>query len=80
MRAASLAHCSGPISAALYDGGSWSRLAGQHRECVKNKASKSVQAILRCSKIEADKAVTDVFKKCYNDTEPVGHHRCRSYL
>ena len=43
VRAASLAHCQGPVSSALRDGGAWTRLASQHGECVKSKAARSVQ-------------------------------------
>ena len=49
VRAASLAHCQGPVSSALHDGGAWSRLYAQHAECVKNKAAISVQVGLLCS-------------------------------
>lgn len=80
IRAASLAHCSGPISGALEDGGSWMRLSGQHGECVKRKAARSVRAILKCSNAEADEAVSQVFNKCYEDTEPVGRYRCHYSL
>ena len=79
IRAAALAHCAGPVSAALHDGAPWSP-GHSHTDCVKGKASKSVQAILRCSKVEADVAVDRVFVNCYNDKEPVGHHKCYTYL
>ena len=80
IRAASLAHCSGPISGALEDGGSWTRLSRQHGECVKRKAARSVRVILKCSHQEAEEAVSQVFSKCYEDTEPVGRYRCHYTL
>ena len=35
VRAYSLAHCAGPIAAALQDGGSWTSVSRQHGECVR---------------------------------------------
>ena len=35
VRAYSLAHCTGPIAAALQDGGSWTAVSRQHGECVR---------------------------------------------
>ena len=43
VRAASIAHCKGPLHSALHDGGAWTSLVSQHSECVKSKAVRSVQ-------------------------------------
>ena len=43
VRAASIAHCEGPLHSALYDGGAWTSLFSQHSQCVKTKAIRSVQ-------------------------------------
>ena len=43
VRAASIAHCEGPLHSALHDGGSWTSLISQHSQCVKSKAVRSVQ-------------------------------------
>jgi len=77
VRAASLAHCQGPVSSALHDGGAWTKVKSQHGECVKSKAARSVQLIKKCSKEEARVSVEEIFSKCYRDLEPVGRYRCR---
>ena len=78
IRAAALAHCGSPLSAALRDGGSWSSFVGQHKVCVQNKATKSVQAIRGVEPSTAREAVMIVFDKCYADKEPIGEYRCRT--
>ena len=76
VRAASIAHCAGPWSAAIKDGGAWTRIRGQHGVCVQGRASRSVMAIMGVPEDTAMVAVKEVFKRCYNDTEPVGRFRC----
>ncbi|CAL7950167.1 unnamed protein product [Xylocopa violacea] len=71
IRAANLCHCS-------FLGAVTRRLAGPfhikqvHRDCVADKAIRSVMAIKNVSKDKATEAVQRVFTKCYNDLEPVG--------
>ena len=43
VRAASIAHCPGPLHSALHDGGAWTSLLSQHSQCVRSKAVRSVQ-------------------------------------
>lgn len=76
MRAASIAHCAGPWSAAFRDGGAWSMIREQHGVCVQGRATRSVMAIMGVQEKIAMDAVKEVFRKCYNDTEPVGKFRC----
>ena len=77
VRAASIAHCGGPWSAAIKDDGAWTRIRGQHSVCVQGRATRSVMAIMGVQKENAMDSVKAVFTRCYNDTEPVGRFRCR---
>ena len=72
VRAANLAHCLGPISGFMRDGGP---LFERHAACVKAKASRSVELVGKVSKEEAEQVVSQVFARCYADLEPVGR-RC----
>ena len=72
VRAANLAHCLGPISGFMRDGGP---LFEGHAACVKAKASRSVELVGKVSKEEAEQVVSQVFARCYADLEPVGR-RC----
>ena len=76
VRAASIAHCGGPWSAAIKDGGSWTRIRGQHGMCVQGRATRSVMAIMGVRENIALDAVKEEFMRCYYDTEPVGRFRC----
>lgn len=42
------------------------------QECVKTKASWSLQKARNVTPLEAREAIERVFPKCYNDLEPVG--------
>ena len=63
VRAANLAHCSD-----LRDAVSFS----SREECVKGRAKDSVLAMTSVNSTVAAEAVEKVFKRCYNDLEPVG--------
>ena len=65
VRAANLSQCRFDV---------WnSRLSGSaHRDCVKDKAARSVAIIKNVSAEEAVRAVDAVFVRCYADLEPVG--------
>ncbi|KAF9305421.1 Mitochondrial inner membrane protease atp23 [Mortierella antarctica] len=71
--------CSEVRAAALSGDCNWSRevrrgfytFTKQHQECVKRRATLSVQANPNCtSRAAAEKAVNAVFDSCYNDTRP----------
>ncbi|KOC64978.1 Mitochondrial inner membrane protease ATP23 like protein [Habropoda laboriosa] len=71
IRAANLCHCSflGAVT-----GGTASpfKIKQMHRNCVADKATRSIMAVQDVTKEEAIKSVTRVFHKCYNDLEPIG--------
>ena len=64
VRAANLAHC----RLGLDELRSWSK----RRDCVKDKAARSVSLIKKMPKVEAEKAVEKVLDKCMKDLEPFG--------
>ncbi|XP_013777912.1 mitochondrial inner membrane protease ATP23 homolog isoform X2 [Limulus polyphemus] len=79
VRAANLMHCSF-LSAAVEGTASPFHIAKAHSDCVKNKAVASVLAVRNVSEQEAKTAVERVFKRCYNDLEPVGRRLRRNSL
>ncbi|CAO3566080.1 unnamed protein product [Mortierella alpina] len=71
--------CSEVRAAALSGDCNWTRevrrgfytFTKQHQECVKRRATISVQANPKCpSRAAAEKAVNAVFESCYSDTRP----------
>ncbi|XP_017883366.1 mitochondrial inner membrane protease ATP23 homolog [Ceratina calcarata] len=71
IRAASLCHCS-YFMALSRNVASPIRIARTHRDCVIDKAVRSIVAVKDVTKDEALTAVLRVFERCYNDLEPVG--------
>jgi inner membrane protease ATP23 len=69
VRAANLAHCLEPFSAALRDG---APLPSSQAACVRSKAARSVRLVGGVTQEEADRLVGAVFQRCYPDLEPVG--------
>ncbi|XP_033889435.1 mitochondrial inner membrane protease ATP23 homolog isoform X1 [Acipenser ruthenus] len=47
-------------------------LKQHHQECVRDRALRSVLAVRKVSREEAEKAVDEVFESCFNDHEPFG--------
>ncbi|KYN04546.1 Mitochondrial inner membrane protease ATP23 like protein [Cyphomyrmex costatus] len=71
IRAANLAHCS--FMSSLFQGdSSFINIKATHQDCVKHKARLSIMGVHKVSKEVADAAIERVFKKCYNDLEPIG--------
>jgi inner membrane protease ATP23 len=62
IRAANLGHCKTPTESPF----------GNRENCVKDRAAASVRAMTSVDAAVAMKAVTDVFKRCNADVEPVG--------
>ncbi|XP_065215877.1 mitochondrial inner membrane protease ATP23 homolog [Planococcus citri] len=71
IRAANLTYCN-YLSAFMNGFIVRSTIKGAQRECVKKRAIDSVIAVRPVTLEEAEAAVNKVFKKCYNDTEPIG--------
>ena len=65
VRAAALADCTGGSTTS-------------HRDCVRERAVKSVMAISGVGEEGARTSVAGVFEKCYRDLEPIGR-RCYGY-
>ncbi|XP_017762754.1 PREDICTED: mitochondrial inner membrane protease ATP23 homolog [Eufriesea mexicana] len=71
IRAANQCHCS--FLGAMYRGtASPFHIKQAHRDCVTDKAIRSVLAVKEVSKDDATAAVMRVFDRCYNDLEPIG--------
>jgi mitochondrial inner membrane protease ATP23 len=43
---------------------------GQHKKCVRRRATMSVQMNPYCQGVKAEQAVNEVFSKCFRDTDP----------
>ncbi|CAK9811182.1 Mitochondrial inner membrane protease ATP23 homolog [Anthophora plagiata] len=71
IRAANMCHCSflGACSQGI---ASPIHIKEVHKECVANKAIKSILAVQNVSEEEAKESVSRVFNRCYNDLEPIG--------
>lgn len=79
IRAANLCHCS--FLGAMFRGtASFFNVKEAHKNCVQDKAIRSVVVIKNVSKDVAKAAVMEVFDKCYNDLEPVGRRIRRNSL
>nr|XP_033332711.1 mitochondrial inner membrane protease ATP23 homolog isoform X1 [Megalopta genalis]XP_033332712.1 mitochondrial inner membrane protease ATP23 homolog isoform X2 [Megalopta genalis] len=77
IRAANLCHCSF-LGAWVQGLASPFNVKEAHQICVKDKAIKSILSTRKVSESEAQEAVDRVFKRCYNDLEPVGRRLRRN--
>ncbi|XP_076381985.1 mitochondrial inner membrane protease ATP23 homolog isoform X2 [Megalopta genalis] len=77
IRAANLCHCSF-LGAWVQGLASPFNVKEAHQICVKDKAIKSILSTRKVSETEAQEAVDRVFKRCYNDLEPVGRRLRRN--